>query len=156
MPATITGECEERADWSGKSMETLTEAFSCAICCEVFTDPVKWPCGADAQCTHAFCRLCAFHALQSDVTAGSCPMCRAPTAAGANYSPASALQPDTELRECIADVFATRADELATRAEAHALAITQYEEKNVSETMLHLVRRRRLNNGRTSSAPPAP
>ena len=55
MPATITidrGDCESvdgKKEWSGKSMAQFEDAFSCAICCEVFTDPVKWPCGADAQ-----------------------------------------------------------------------------------------------------------
>ena len=84
MPATITidrGDCESvdgKKEWSGKSMAQFEDAFSCAICCEVYTDPVRWPCADDAQCSHSFCRLCAFSALQRDSSASSCPMCRAP------------------------------------------------------------------------------
>ena len=144
MPATITidrGDCESvdgKKEWSGKSMAQFEDAFSCAICCEVYTDPVRWPCADDAQCSHSFCRLCAFSALQRDSSASSCPMCRAPTRDGATFEPASKLAPDTDLNDVVADIFP--AAKAAARAEAHALALSKYEEANISETMLHLVR----------------
>ena len=119
-------------------MAQFEDAFSCAICCEVYTDPVRWPCADDAQCSHSFCRLCAFSALQRDSSASSCPMCRAPTRDGATFEPASKLAPDADLNDVVADIFP--AAKAAARAEAHALALSKYEEANISETMLHLVR----------------
>ncbi|NWZ34353.1 TRI59 protein, partial [Brachypodius atriceps] len=57
-------------------MERLEEELTCAICCEIFSDPRVLP------CSHTFCRPCLQSLLQSPhgLPAGrrlSCPSCRA-------------------------------------------------------------------------------
>lgn len=50
----------------------------CAICFEIYDDPVKWPA---PECGHHFCRKClAQMVTKGGVTSRSlCPICRAPT-----------------------------------------------------------------------------
>ncbi|NXR75354.1 TRI59 protein, partial [Pycnonotus jocosus] len=57
-------------------MERLEEELTCAICCEIFSDPRVLP------CSHTFCRPCLQNLLRSPhgLPAGrrlSCPSCRA-------------------------------------------------------------------------------
>ncbi|XP_066181782.1 tripartite motif-containing protein 59 isoform X1 [Sylvia atricapilla] len=57
-----------------KAMERLEEELSCAICCEIFSEPRVLP------CSHTFCRPCLQGLLRSPRQLLSCPSCRAPLA----------------------------------------------------------------------------
>ncbi|KAM8973771.1 nuclear factor 7, brain-like [Pelodytes ibericus] len=50
---------------------TLSEELTCAVCCEMLTDPVM------LECMHHFCRACITHYLDSTQKEPCCPHCRA-------------------------------------------------------------------------------
>ena len=50
-----------------KALEGLKEVFVCPICCEMYTEPVMYP------CMHSNCANCARLAMQSKV---ECPICK--------------------------------------------------------------------------------
>uniref|UniRef100_A0A673YHK5 Uncharacterized protein n=1 Tax=Salmo trutta TaxID=8032 RepID=A0A673YHK5_SALTR len=53
------------------SSSTLTDHLCCAICTEIFTDPVS------LSCQHTFCKRCLEPTLEAGLTP-RCPECRAP------------------------------------------------------------------------------
>ncbi|NXY37680.1 TRI59 protein, partial [Pomatorhinus ruficollis] len=52
-------------------MERLEEELTCAVCCEIFSEPRVLP------CSHTFCRPCLLRCAQAGRRL-SCPSCRAP------------------------------------------------------------------------------
>ncbi|XP_067865687.1 E3 ubiquitin-protein ligase TRIM39-like [Heterodontus francisci] len=55
---------------SGKEMGDLTHELTCAICLEMFTDPVS------LECEHHFCRSCISQSWEKVPGDVSCPQCR--------------------------------------------------------------------------------
>lgn len=93
----------------------LPDDDACTICYGVRYHP----CGVSAECSHQFCRSCAFKCLK---VSASCPLCRAPC----NPATAGALLPseiafDVEADASLADAH-PRLHECAERAEAEVEA----------------------------------
>jgi len=66
-----------RSDASSSS--DSREHISCAVCYQIFWEPVRWPTAAEnGSCSHIFCKSCVRQwATRSNP---SCPLCRAPAA----------------------------------------------------------------------------
>lgn len=61
VPAGMAGSSQERS---------LREELTCAICCELFSEPVM------LDCMHHYCRGCILRYWDSCARGPSCPQCR--------------------------------------------------------------------------------
>lgn len=55
---------------SSRSGSVLEEELSCAVCCEIFKDPVV------LKCSHSFCRACLQQFWNKKKARRECPICR--------------------------------------------------------------------------------
>ena len=143
MPATITidrGDCESvdgKKEWSGKSMAQFEDAFVRNLLRGVHRPGALAVRGRRAVLALLLpaLRLLRPPARLVGVVVPNVP--RADEGRGHLRAGVEA-RAGPDLNDVVADIFP--AAKAAARAEAHALALSKYEEANISETMLHLVR----------------
>ena len=71
-PPVIARAPEESADPPTASQDPAEKELTCAVCLEIFYEPVSTLCG------HNFCRLCFLkHVMRNDAGSRKCPLCRA-------------------------------------------------------------------------------
>lgn len=108
---------------SSRSGSVLEEDLSCAVCCEIFRDPVV------LKCSHSFCRACLQQFWNKKKARRECPICR---------KKCSLTEPTVSLAlKNVSDTFLRQQDRRAGGAAGAAGGAREQEGKVDEECVAH-------------------